>query len=287
MTGRALALVLGAAVLHAAWNALAKRGRDPLCFLWASFSAATLLLLPLAVWWLRDGGVSALRGAAPYLAATCSVHSIYFYALGSSYRSASFSHVYPIARGLGVALVPVLAFLLLDERLSLLGVVGVGLVVLGILALHRLRRTDARPADGSGCGTAWAVLTGLTISAYSLVDKAGVARLHPVPYIAVLGLGAMTLLTPAIVNRRAALRHEVQESWRAILVASTMNLTAYLLVLFAFQISKAGYVVAGRELSIVLSAIIGSVWLGEGAILPRLLASTVVLAGVSCVVLAR
>src|SRR3990172_3581673 len=58
--------------------------------------------------------------------------------------------------------------------------------------------------------------------------------------------------------------------WGAIVVASTMNLTAYLLVLFAFRLSKAGYVVAARELSILFSAVIGSLWLGQGRLLPRL-----------------
>ena len=33
-----------------------------------------------------------------------------------------------------------------------------------------------------------------------------------------------------------------------------MNLTSYLLVLFAFRLSKVGYVVASRELSILFSA---------------------------------
>ena len=45
MTATALALVLCAAVLHAAWNALAKRGREPIAFLWlASMVAAPVLL---------------------------------------------------------------------------------------------------------------------------------------------------------------------------------------------------------------------------------------------------
>jgi len=32
----------------------------------------------------------------------------------------------------------------------------------------------------------WPVATGLTIATYSLVDKAGVARLDPVPYMLLL-----------------------------------------------------------------------------------------------------
>ena len=70
------------------------------------------------------------------------------------------------------------------------------------------------------------------------------------------------------------------------LTASAINLTAYLLVLFAFRLSKVGYVVAGRELSIVLSTLIGSLWMNEGRLLPRLAGTAVVLAGVVCVALA-
>ncbi len=288
MTWPALALVVGAAVLHSVWNALAKRGRDPLAFLWCSFSLATVLLLPFAQAELRAQGIPA--AALPYVLATVALHALYFYALGSAYRFGDFSLVYPIARGLGVTLVPVLALLLLDERLSPLGAAGVSLVVLGIVGLHLTpgawKAAAARPAR-LGPGTRWALLTGGTIAAYSLVDKAGVARLHPVPYIFLLGLGSTLLLLPAVLARRDALRLEWGANWRSILAASTMNLTAYLLVLFAFRLSKTGYVVAGRELSIVFSAFIGKFWLGEGRLAPRLAGAGVILAGVICVALAR
>jgi drug/metabolite transporter (DMT)-like permease len=138
-----------------------------------------------------------------------------------------------------------------------------------------------------GPGTGWALLTGLTITAYSLNDKAGVAHLHPVPYIALMGVGTVLTLTPTVVRRTGALRREWSLNWRAIVLASTTNLTSYLLVLFAFRLSKAGYVVAARELSILFSALIGSLWLGEGRLGPLLGAAVLVVAGVVCVALAR
>lgn len=113
------------------------------------------------------------------------------------------------------------------------------------------------------------------------------AHLHPVPYIALMGVGTVLALVPAILRRGDALRHEWAVNWRAILLASTTNLTSYLLVLFAFRLSKAGYVVAARELSILFSALIGSLWMGEGRLGPLLGAAVVVLAGVVCVALAR
>ena len=58
-------------------------------------------------------------------------------------------------------------------------------------------------------------------------------------------------------------------------------------MLFAFRLSKVGYVVASRELSILFSAFIGPLWLREGRLAPRLAGASVVLAGVVCVALAR
>jgi drug/metabolite transporter (DMT)-like permease len=288
LTPAALALVIGAALLHSTWNALAKRARAPLPFLWSSVTLASLLLSPAALWMLPPDGLPV--AALPFVAATVLLHALYFYALGRAYRSGDFSRVYPIARGLGVALVPVVAWVAFEEGLSGLGAAGIVLVVGGIVALHR---TPGRPAagvarrGGLGAGTGWALLTGLTIAAYSLVDKAGVARLHPVPYIALLGLGSSLLLAPAVLADRPGLWQEWRVNWRHLLVASAMNLSAYLLVLFAFRLSKVGYVVAARELSIVLSAFIGSWWLGEGALGGRLVGAAVILAGVVCLALAR
>ena len=68
MSATALALVLMAAVLHTGWNALAKRGRDQLCFLWWAITLATVAAAPISVPMLWTTGVPA--AARPFLAAT-------------------------------------------------------------------------------------------------------------------------------------------------------------------------------------------------------------------------
>jgi len=285
VSGAALVLVVCAAVLHAIWNALAKRAENQFVFLWSSVSLAALLLTPIGLLKLRSE--SAPAAGLPFVAASIAIHALYFWALGRSYRFGDFSRVYPMARGLGVALVPLIALPLFGEQLAVLGWLGVGLVVLGIASLNVTSTASSSPAVHTRAGTAWALVTGLTIAGYSLVDKAGVARLHPMPYIALMGLGLSVILAPLVLANRPALVREWRLHWRQILVASAMNLTSYLLVLFAFRLSKVGYVVASRELSILFSAFIGALWLGEGRLAPRLAGATVVLAGVVCVALAR
>ncbi|PYN12942.1 MAG: EamA family transporter [Candidatus Rokuibacteriota bacterium] len=285
MTGPALVLVVAAAVFHAVWNALAKRAQDQLVFLWSSVTIASVVLLPVGFLRLPASGPPA--AALPFVLATVVIHAVYFFALGRAYRHGDFSRVYPIARGLGVALVPLIALVVFDERLSALGTVGVTLVVAGVVSLNLRAGGPVAPPQTRGHATTWALLTGVTIAAYSLVDKAGVRHLDPVPYIALLGLGMSALLAPVVLADRATLAREWKANWRTILVASTMNLTSYLLVLFAFRLSKVGYVVAARELSILFSAFLGTFWLGEGRLGPRLAGAAVVLAGVVCVALAR
>jgi drug/metabolite transporter (DMT)-like permease len=278
----ALGLVLGAAVIHAGWNALAKRAADPLAFLWCAGGVGTLLYLPGVVYVLAESGFR--RAALPFVIATIVLHSAYFFTLGRAYRSGDLSVVYPVARGLGVVLVPLAAFAIFDERLSPAGVLGVALVVLGIVALDWRRRTRASLLAP---GTGWAITTGVIIAGYSLVDKAGVTRLSPLAYIGLMELGACIVLGPVMLARREGLRREWRTNRLAILAAAILSPGAYLLVLFAFQLSKAAYVVAGREVSIVLSALIGSLWMNEGRLGRRLAGAAVVAAGVVCVALAR
>jgi len=284
VTATALLLVVGAAVLHAGWNALAKRAEDPVVFLWCVGVVASLLYAPVALVVLSHEGFRA--AAIPFVLGTIVVHAFYFFTLGRAYAAGDFSLVYPIARGLGVALVPLAALALFDERLSPLGTAGVIGVAAGIFLLHWRPGAWSRAAlRASGAG--WAMATGVLICAYSLVDKAGVARINPLAYIWLMEVGSCLLLARVALARSEGIRREWRTNLVTITAAAIMSPGAYVLVLFAFQLSKTGYVVAAREMSIVLSAIIGSVWMKEGALGRRLAGAAVVLAGVACVALAR
>jgi drug/metabolite transporter (DMT)-like permease len=280
----ALVLVVVAAGLHAGWNALAKRGGDPVVFLWLATLVSAAVLSPLGLWYLVIDGLPAT--AVPFVLATIGLHAVYFYALGRAYAAGAYSLVYPVARGLGVALVPLAALLVFEERLSPLGTVGIALVVAGIVSLHALASGGGVWATARRRALVWPVITGLTIAGYSLVDKAGVGRINPIPYMLLLEGGCAALGLPLLVVRPDAVRRELS-GWRRIALAAVMSAAAYTLVLFAFRLSKTGYVVAARELSIVLSAVIGSLWLREGRLGPRLAGASVVLAGVACIALAH
>ena len=172
-----------------------------------------------------------------------------------------------------------------DERLSPLGTLGIALVLAGIV--------DAAPVPAGGApgglaGTAllWPVVNRADDRQLLARRQGRRGRLNPVPYMLLLE-GGCALLGPAAAASASAPPCGASSRLAAIVLAAVMSALAYTLVLFAFRLSKTGYVVAARELSIVLSAVIGSLWLREGRLAPRLAGAAIVLAGVACIALAR
>jgi len=263
---------------------MAKGARDPMAMLWWAGILSSLALAPPSLYVLARDGFS--PRALPFVVATVVLHSMYFFALGRAYQTGDFSLVYPMARGMGVAIVPVGAYYFFDERLSRIGILGIALIGAGIFALHWRRGAWSEKALFKP-GTGWAMATGLCIASYSLVDKVGVSHINPLPYLWAMMLGSCVSLLPAVLGRRGSLTREWRENRVAILLSGVLSPGGYLLVLFAFRLSKAGYVVAGREVSIVISALIGSLLLKEGGLAQRLLGAAVVASGVICVALAR
>ena len=94
MTPLVFAVVLGAAVLHAGWNALVKHGGDPFLRLAIVNLTGTAICLPLLL--VVPPPVAA---AWPWIAASVAIHIAYCSLLCLAYRLGDLSQVYPVARG--------------------------------------------------------------------------------------------------------------------------------------------------------------------------------------------
>ena len=290
MTTLALGLVLLSALAHASWNLLLKRSSNQDAFVWWLLVADSLLLLPLGAvllwlypitqpgWWL--------------VLATVVLHIFYFVLLGRGYARADLSLVYPIARGLGPMLVPALAVALLDEQVSPPAVVGIGSIVVGIYLVSwwgRFRQLFRQPlALLRDPGVRYAILTGLTIAAYALVDKRGVGHVQPFLYMYLLTLGCALGLAPYILGTQG--RAVVVQVWRSsawtIVAAGLLTFLAYGLVLTAFSISRVSYVAPAREVGIVVGVLLGIFVLKEPFGAGRLLGSSFILLGLVFIALA-
>src|SRR5450759_4258651 len=134
--------------------------------------AAVLLATPaVAVAWVWTGR----PGLAPAAAGWCALSGVfevtYLWLLAAAYRRGELSAVYPIARGSAPLLAVIAGLGLLNERLSALQLVGVGLLLLGILAVTLSQAT--------GRATVPALLTGVAIATYTAIDRVGVRLTTP------------------------------------------------------------------------------------------------------------
>jgi drug/metabolite transporter (DMT)-like permease len=267
MHSTAIVLVLSAAGLHAVWNYLVKRSRAKLAFIWCALTVAAVIYLPMALVFSRGAALSPAGWRC--VAATGILHAAYFWLLGNAYEAGDLSLVYPVARGTGPLLVPLLAMLFIGERLSVQGVLGISAVVAGIYLVH-LRSFNLgailEPLSAlRGGGTLWALGTGAAIAAYSLVDKIGVGVVAPPLYIYLMLAGTWLLLAPLVLIRR---RWKVRREWHVnrgpVLLAGLLVVGAYLMVLFALQNANVSYVVAVRQASILFSVWFGTHGLKEG-----------------------
>ena len=283
MSGIALAIVLIAAFLHASWNLLAKKSHNKIVFIWWFLLIASIIYFPMFLYFWLPGTI-ATQGWICILA-TGVIHALYFWLTAGAYERGDLSLVYPLSRGSGPLLVPILAVILLDEKISMIGMAGIALVIFGIYSIHLqsfsinsyLAPLRAVPQSAS----LWAFSTGLTIAGYSLVDKIGVQAVFPPIYIYLMFAISLLLLSPLVVIRHTA---AVKTEWHVnkvfILINGILVLATYLMILFAFQISKVSYVVAAREVSIVFSALFGIMALREKNAYQKIVGSVLIALGV-------
>lgn len=313
MSLTALALVLGAGLLHAAWNLILKGAKERLLVAaWGLLAGAAVFSPVLIAAWPVP------RAAWPFACASATVLLAYYACLARAYERGDFSLVYPVARGVAPALLALWAALFLGERPSAMGVLGIatvlmGLVVLGGAPLWQLAGPPAAPlrsrlralssrlrtlrSHAQGAGAAF--LVAFLVSVYTAIDAAGVRHWAPLPYLVLVfalsgsALVPLLALREALASRAAARRtghdpargastvvHVLRTDFPRILAIAVMTLAAYSLVLAAFRIAPVSYAGAARESGIVFGALAGWLLLGERFGAVRTAGAVLVFAGI-------
>ena len=135
---------------------------------------------------------------------------------------------------------------------------------------------------------ALALLAGAFTAAYSLVNKLGVQQV-PVPLYAFLVFvvdAALVYLTRWTCGGLAAPRAR-DAPWGRIVVVGVLMMAAYLAVLAAMAQAPVSYVVAAREVSVVVAAILGALVLRERHPAGRIAGAAVIFTGLVVIALAR
>lgn len=292
MSLSAFALIVLAGLIHAGWNIAAKKAHGDARFAFFTSFVMMLVWAPLG-WWLGRDAVP-LWGVREWalVAASGALHVVYYVTLLRGYRKADLTVVYPLARGTGPLLSSLAALVLLGERLTVWGSLGIAGVVGGVFLIAggpALLRAPPAGADRARVkkGLFYGALTGVFIASYTVVDgyAVKVLLLSPILLDYVGNLLRIALLAPAVLRDLPAARRLWRVQWRYALVVGVFSPIAYVLVLYAMRVAPISLVAPAREVSMLFAALIGGHLLGEGERAARVTGALLIALGVAALAL--
>jgi uncharacterized membrane protein len=277
-----LGLVLASAFIHVFWNMLMKSSQDKLVFMGWVFLFSFLFYLPFFWANLHRFPIPLTGWALIWISGF--IHVVYTIILAKAYEAGDLSLVYPLARSAPL-FVTLWAVLFLGERLTVGGVMGILLVVVGAYMIGfrtpQWREFMKPLVSLKDKPYQLALLTALLVSLYSIVDKIGVSRMHPFIFYYLLLLPRLTLYAPYVFKtRHSSIMPEWRRNRRNILLVALIQFLGYFLILYAMTLTKVSYIVAIRQISVVFAVLMGTAVLKEKYAFVRLVASAFIFLGV-------
>jgi drug/metabolite transporter (DMT)-like permease len=295
MSLTAILLIVVSAFTHAGWNLLSKRQRPEAAFFLVGNVIGSFALLPVVVPNLGEYARYPLAVWA-LIAATGICQAVYFWALAGAYRAGHMTVAYPLARSSPVIVVTVVGvFMGHGDQIGVTCVAGILLVVGGcfLVPMKKFRELRLRNYINATCGLA--LLAAAGTAGYSILDdealrvlRGGTTALSATMRITVLYLfveasSASIWLAAALVPTRTGRRRIIDVLRHNAAMAATAGVAIYFtyaLVLASMAFVKnVSYVVAFRQLSIPLGAVMGVLLLREPAHRPKLVGAVVIFIG--------
>ncbi len=273
MTTGLMLAVLGAAFLHAAWNAVVKVGTSKIGAMLVVSLAE--VVIGVAVVLLRP---PIAAEAWPWVIAASLTHLAYKSFLTFAYERGDLSRVYPIARGTAPMLVALVGAATLPDAVSRHEYAGIVVLGLGILLMARGVFTSAedRRLLPFALGSALATAT------YTMIDGLG-ARIsgEAVGYVGWIFIGGGALFSAVMLLWKGwgvVPRHP--KDWLLGSAGSLASYGAYGVSIWAMTLAPIAVVAALRETSILFAVLIGWLLFGERMDGPKWAAVALIVLGV-------
>jgi drug/metabolite transporter (DMT)-like permease len=280
MTFLGFALVLTAAFCHATWNFFLKRINGGPELVWLFSVISVFLYLPVAIFILVTEKPVFGVWEIIFIAGSAALHLGYFLLLQSGYRRGDLSLVYPTARATGPFLSTTFAVVFLGETMTLQLGLGAVAVIVGVVCLTGGFKSGAKHLTAS---IGFGVGAGLFIGSYTVWDAYAVSVLLVPPLLLdyVSLFGRAVLLAPIAARRKDIIKSQWRDHRTGVIAIAIFNPLAYILVLYAMTFTPVVYVAPTREISVLLTVLMGSLLLGEGDLKRRLGWAVVILFGVA------
>ena len=258
----ALVLAVMAAFLHALFGALQKQKIDPWTARATIDAGYAILSLPIALF-LVPWPEAELW---PLLGIAWVIHTGYKIAQASAYTLGAYTVVYPVVRGTGPFFTVIGAGILFGESFAPGQWAGVAVLVAGIfgLAIYNLAHIEAGRAR-LPLALILAVITGCFVALYTTWDAFAI-RAAESPFTFLFWFFVIDgLIFPIgwLVRSRGRLPEPLGAHMRLGLMGAIIAYFSFGAIMLATRLDKVGEAAVLRETSVVFSALIGWLLLGE------------------------
>ena len=247
MSGVVFITVITAALVHASWNSLVKGSTDKTL----AMGAIVIGHVPIAIIILPFATIPDSK-SIPYLLTGIVLHFGYQLFLLKSYEHGDLTKVYPIARGTAPLLVGLFSLSVLGVELSNAKIFSIIIIGVAVISLAFGQKSDGQKRHSA---STFALITGLFIASYSLIDGLG-ARLagSSLGFFCLLAIGNGFLMVAYLAWKSPKTLHNLPHHGLShLLIGGTGSFTAYALVIWAFTKAPIALVTALRETSIVFA----------------------------------
>ncbi|QNK55036.1 DMT family transporter [Paenibacillus sp. PAMC21692] len=273
----AMSLVIISGTMNAIWNFFAKRSESKQAYLALIVMTANVILIPILLMEL----LSERYPPQVYLLLLLSMaaQAAYAFMLSQVYKLGDLSQVYPIQRGTGVLLIPLISVIFMGERLSIGGWAGVAIILLGILGLSEWNKRSNPGQAVQLIPVLTALGVGLCTTSYVLIDKMTLQYVTPLTLIAASNIGFMLGNVRTMVNGKTLLS-EWRKNKGMILLGSVLMPGSYFLFLMAMNLAPVSHIAPIREIGTVVATLLGIWILKEKNGIRRLMTATAITAGI-------
>ncbi|CDL84566.1 DMT family transporter [Xenorhabdus szentirmaii] len=275
MTTSVFLTVLGAALLHASWNALVKISVDRFLGISIIVFFAGIIATPGLLWVGLPTSAS-----LPWLVLSAVLHTGYCLFLSRSYTTGDLSQVYPIARGCAPLITALLSWLILQERLPSFAILGVGLIIVGIMLIAFPKGKKSIRLDQKTFLAA--VITSVFTACYTLSDGVG-SRISENALTYIFWMFAINGWLMGVImysKYRNTIGKSIRQYWKQGVLGGLMQLLSYGIVIWAMSHAPIVLVATLRETSVLFAMLLSVVILREPFNKMRLLACVVIVAGI-------
>ena len=266
-------LILFAAFLHASWNLILKSIPNSLVGISMMNLFQSIIFIPIIFLIPFPSGMTWY-----FIIGSVILHNIYFINLGNSYNKDDLTLIYPIARGCAPVFVAIFSLIILKEKISFEGGIGILLVSVALFILaaeHFKKKFNFYVFRIS-------IFIAALISIYTLFDALGIrSSKNSFVYIAWIFFleGWLTFAYVYFVKKNKPYNLRSKE-FKLICIGSLLSFIAYGIILWSFKYMQAGYVASLRESSIIFATILGLFFLKEKVSKTRILSACIFFIGV-------